>query len=654
MCGFAGYLDTGYELSDRGARFAILEEMTNAIISRGPDDSGFWEEDFGNGLIGLGHRRLAIVDLSPAGHQPMSCTTGRYVLIFNGEIYNHLEIRRRLQIEEGMEVWRGHSDTETLLAGFLAWGVEKTLKISQGMFALALWDKHEKTLTLARDRMGEKPLYYGWQQRGGKACFLFGSEIKALKKHPKFNGDINRSAIAALLQYNCIGGEYSIYDGINKLLPGNILKISINCREPIITPFWVMSKVAEEGVNNVFEKSEDEIASELESLLRSAISQQMLADVPVGAFLSGGIDSSAIVALMQSQSNLPIKTFTIGFNEDGYDEAIHAKKIARHLGTDHTELYVTPKQALDVIPNLPKIFCEPFSDSSQIPTYLVSQLAKKNVTVALSGDAGDELFSGYNRYVFTDKVWGSINMAPIFLRKTISASLLGTSPSTLNRWMKPMQNFLPKSFQMTNWGDKLHKAGRVLNAKNINELYKILTTHWDPTDIVLGYEEYLDKKSDVFCSLNDIQCMMLMDSMIYLPDDILTKVDRAAMGVSLETRVPFLDHRVVEFSWKIPQSMKINNGVGKWILRKILYKYVPESLIDRPKMGFGIPLDMWLRGELRDWAEDLLDESKLRQQGYLNPMPIRKKWNEHLSGTHNWQHHLWDVLMFQAWLMEQK
>ncbi len=655
MCGFAGFLGAqGWRNEAEGV--ALLQRMANTIVSRGPDDAGYWFAPLADSGIGLAHRRLSILDLSPAGHQPMACHTGRFTLAFNGEIYNHLDLRRELQTAGHAPQWRGHSDTETLLAGFVAWGVQATLQRCTGMFAFALWDKTEQVLTLARDRLGEKPLYYGWQGAGDGACFLFGSELKALKSHPAFAAPIDRNALCLLMRHNYINAPHSIYQGIYKLLPGHVLTVSMRQREPVLTQYWSLPEVAERGVAQPLQGNAEQVTDQLEALLKSAVAQQMLADVPLGAFLSGGIDSSTVVALMQAQSDRPVKTFTIGFNEEGYNEAVHAKAVARHLGTEHTELYVTAKQALDVIPKLPQLYCEPFSDSSQIPTFLVSQLARQNVTVALSGDAGDELFCGYSRYTQARDLWGKVSRIPHGLRAPAAAGIRALSPAAWNALLSPVRGLLPSSLRQANMGDKLHKGAALLSAEQVDELYLKLVTHWEPEGLVLkGQEPHTALRGQplALSGLDAVQRMMALDAITYLPGDILTKVDRAAMGVSLETRVPFLDHRVVEFAWRVPQAMKLHDGVGKWILRQVLYRHVPQAMIERPKMGFGVPIGDWLRGPLRAWAEELLDENKLRQQGFLNPAPIRQKWAEHLSGQRNWQHHLWDVLMFQAWLDEQ-
>lgn len=622
----------------------MLGRMGEAIAHRGPDDSGVWlDADAG---IGLSHRRLSILDLSPAGHQPMASASGRYVIAFNGEIYNHLGLRRQLDDP----AWRGHSDTETLLAGFESWGIEQTLQRAVGMFAIALWDRETRTLTLARDRLGEKPLYYGWQ--GG--VFLFGSELKALKQHSAFIGEVDRDALALYLRYGYIPAPYSIYRGIHKLAPGTLLQLHAGDRhllEPM--PFWSMKNVAERGQRETFQGSDLEAVAVLEEKLLDAVRLQQIADVPLGAFLSGGIDSSTIVALMQAQSTCPVRTFTIGFQEAGYNEAEHAKAVARHLGTDHTELYVTSTQAQAVIPRLATLYDEPFADSSQIPTYLVSQMAREHVTVSMSGDAGDELFGGYNRYAWATRIL----QRPMPLRKLLAHGLMALSPRAWNQLYLALIPVLPKSMRFVLPGDKAHKLASILGAESQVAIYRSLVSIWPvPADIVLGSKDpatLLDEPSR-WADVSEFEHrMMYLDAMSYLPDDILAKVDRAAMGVSLETRVPFLDYRVVEFAWQLPLSMKIRGGQGKWILRQVLYKYVPKELIERPKMGFGVPIDAWLRGPLREWAEGLLDESRLRQEGFFNPALIRRKWNEHLSGQRNWQAQLWVILMFQAWLESQ-
>lgn len=645
MCGLAGYFSGQWPADGAQGR---LKTMTDLIVNRGPDSEGHWlDADAG---IALGHRRLAIVDLSPAGHQPMVSASERYVIAFNGEIYNHLGIRAELEGLGQAPVWRGHSDTETLLAGIEAWGVEATLKRFIGMFAIALWDTQKHTLTLARDRLGEKPLYYGWQGSGNERIFLFGSELKALKAHPDFSAEIDRGALCLLLRHNYIPTPYSIYQGIAKLEPGCLLSVSLAQPEPSILKYWDAVEVACAGVAQPFAGTAVEAVDALEVLAKDAVRQQMVADVPLGAFLSGGIDSSTVVALMQAQSSRPVKTFTIGFNEEGYNEAVHAKAVARHLGTEHTELYVSPQQAMEVIPRLPGLYCEPFADSSQIPTFLVSQLAKQHVTVSLSGDAGDELFCGYNRYQITEKLWHKLALVPAPLRALVAKGITALSPTAWDS----LAGIIPGAGRYAALGDKLHKGAGVLASATVDELYLGMVSHLrHPTDWVIGGQEpptHLTGLRPELAGLGSVERMMALDAISYLPDDILVKVDRAGMGVSLESRVPFLDHRVVEFAWSLPLGYKLREGQTKWPLRQVLYRHVPRELIDRPKMGFGVPLHDWLRGPLRGWAEELLDEARLTREGYFHPAPIRKIWAEHLSGRRNWMAQLWNVLMFQAWL----
>jgi len=651
MCGLAGF----WQLHG-GAQDTLLQQvqaMSAQLTHRGPDDSGLWcDESTG---VALAQRRLSILDLSPAGHQPMHSACGRYVIVFNGEIYNHLDLRERLLAEGTAPAWRGHSDTETLLACFVAWGIERTLQASVGMFAFALWDRRQRVLTLARDRLGEKPLYYAWQGD----TLLFGSELKALKAHAVFRADIDRHALALLLRHDCIPAPYSIYRGVFKLRPGHLLHIFADApRDAQPVPYWRYNDAVSAGLGNPLHGTDAEAIDALEAQLSASIGAQMLSDVPLGAFLSGGIDSSTIVALMQARSARPIKTFTMGFGEDGYDEAMHAKAVARHLGTEHTELYVRPEDALAVIPRLPSIYCEPFGDSSQIPTFLISQLTRRQVTVALSGDGGDELFGGYNRYLGARTTWERMQRLPSFARQAGAGALRAMSPAAWNRWFERVKPLLPKRWHLATPGDKAQKLADVLTLSSGHAFFLNLASQWkDPGSIVIGAHEPMTLLTDPAAWPHTdslAQWMMAMDAQTYLPDDILVKVDRAAMANSLETRVPMLDHRVVELAWRIPLHQKIRDGEGKWLLRQVLYRHVPRELIERPKMGFGIPLDSWLRGPLRDWAEALLDENRLRREGYFHPAPIRQKWKEHLSGRHNWQHRLWTVLMFQAWLEESR
>lgn len=628
MCGFSGFILSSplYAEEDLSA----INVMANSLLHRGPDANHIWF-DAGSG-VGLAHVRLSILELSEAGAQPMHSANNRFVISFNGEIYNHLALRTQLDNELGNITWRGRSDTETLLECIAAWGLKRTLQAAVGMFAFALWDTQENELVLARDRLGEKPLYWGW-------CgdvLLFGSELAALKAHPIFNANIDRNSLALLMRYNSIPAPYSIYEGIEKLKSGHIVRIKKGQKRSDVLPepYWSFKDVVEAGIANPFTGDDVQAVNALENLLNQSVAGQVLADVPLGAFLSGGIDSSTIVALMQKQSSSPVQTFAIGFDEPGYNEAVYAKEVAAHLGTSHTELYVSAKDALAVVPKLPHIYSEPFADSSQIPTFLVNQMAKQQVTVALSGDAGDELFGGYTPYQFAPKVWDAISKLPLSIRKAVAGLLSGL----------PMP-------------DKLLKLLNVLPSKDRADFYHILMTHWQqPEQLVLGSKSY----PTVFDTPNqqpNTDCfehwMMAMDASQYMIDDILVKVDRAAMANSLEVRVPMLDHRVVEFAWTLPLSMKICDGKGKWVLREVLYRHVPKHLIERPKKGFSIPLAQWLRGPLKEWAETLLSEKRLRNDGYFNVQMVRQTWHQHLQGKRDHALKLWGVLMFQAWLEVQ-
>jgi len=645
MCGIAGFISKG--LLDPEA---TCRAMARALLHRGPDDSGYRVySDLG---VGLAHRRLSIVDLSPAGHQPMRSAGGRYEIIFNGEIYNHLAIRRQLQGAGHEPAWRGHSDTETLLAAIEAWGVQSALRRCVGMFALGVWDRQRQRLILARDRIGEKPLYYGHSGR----AFLFGSELKALQAHPEFKAEVDRDCLALYLRHSYVPEPYSIFRGICRLPPGTTVEVDVHgqCDEPVA--YWNAAAVTDLVPAGQFTGDDDAAASALDRLLSEAVALQMVADVPLGAFLSGGIDSSLIVALMQKQSSRRIRTFTIGFTEPAYDESRHARAVAQHLGTEHTELLVTPAEAMQVIPRLPAIYDEPFGDSSQIPTFLVAQLARHHVTVALSGDAGDELFGGYTRYAWAKRLWGAMSgQRP--MRKLTARSIRAISPEAWSGLFTYLRPVVPRRWQAAHMGDKLHKFADLIDCSR-EELYRTLVSHWPaPAQVVLGATEPGTPLTELMAesgSRSFEESMMYWDMMTYLPGDILVKVDRAAMAVSLETRVPMLDHRVIEFAWSLPLKMRVRDGEGKWILKKVLSRYVPPSLTDRPKTGFGIPIDNWLRGPLRGWAEELLDESRLRGEGFFDPTPVRQKWHAHVDKGRNWAYWLWDVLMFQAWWHEQK
>ena len=644
MCGIAGFW-TQRKNNKEASREEIVK-MARALAHRGPNDEGFYVDEKAG--IALGHRRLSILDLSPKGHQPMISFSGRYVIVYNGEVYNYKELRK--EIENNFDIkFKSNTDTEVILAGFEVWGLEKTLKRINGMFAFALWDKREKKLFLVRDRVGIKPLYYGIQN----GILFFASELKAIRANRFFRPEIDRNALALFFRHNYIPAPYSIYKNIKRLEPGHYAVIDENLNIKIRC-YWNIEKIVEDSIKNPIDLSEKEAIFELEKLLLDSVKKRMIADVPLGAFLSGGVDSSTVVALMQAQSNIPVKTFTIGFYEDDYNEAKYAKKIAKHLGTDHTELYVTPKEAMNVIPKLADIYDEPFSDSSQIPTFLISQLTKRYVTVSLSGDGGDELFGGYNRYSWASNIWKRMKFLPFVLRSRMAKMVFLFSPQSIDNFFKKIEIILPEKYKQTLYGDKLYKLSEILTSRSPDEIYKKLISHWkSPEELDFNSKEP-ETILDDFLKIKDFipnfkDRMMFFDFLTYLPDDILTKVDRASMAVSLEARVPILDHRVVEFSKKLPLSFKIKNGKSKWILRQVLYKYVPKELIERPKMGFGVPIDSWLRGSLRDWAEDLLDEKKIKRDGFLNPEPIKKLWKEHLNGKRNWQYLLWDVLMFQAW-----
>ena len=650
MCGIAGVLDVEVSRSSEQLH-ACTRQMIDSLTYRGPDDSGVWVDSEAG--IALGHRRLAILDLSPAGAQPMASACGRYVLVFNGEIYNFQDIRNDLGACGAAPEWRGHSDTEVLLAAVRRWGIEAAVQRCVGMFAFALWDRKQRSLHLARDRLGEKPLYYGWFDD----TLLFGSELKALRAHPSWRGEIDRDALALFLRHCYVPAPYSIIRGVSKLSPGTILTIRSDDsaaarRDARPIPYWSARSIVRSGVANPIVQAETEAVDTLEQLLRESVRHQMVADVPVGAFLSGGIDSSVVVALMQAESTRAVKTYTIGFHEQAYDEAGHARAVARHLGTDHTELYVTPAEAMAVIPRLPELYDEPFSDSSQIPTFLICQLARRHVTVSLSGDGGDELFAGYNRYFWGRNIWRTIGWMPNRLRKIAASVCEVASWDRFRALVDAVGRRVPAAVAVRTPIDKLQKLAEVLTVRSPDEMYYRLISHWkEPSTVVRESREppTLLTESNAPDGIDFTQRMMYLDMLTYLPDDILVKVDRAAMGVSLETRVPLLDHRLVEFAWRVPLSMKIRGGQGKWLLRQVLYRYVPRQLVERPKMGFGVPIDHWLRGPLRDWGESLLDEQRLRVEGFFNPKPIREKWGEHVSGHRNWQYYLWDVLMFQAW-----
>jgi asparagine synthase (glutamine-hydrolysing) len=621
--------------------------MCQAIAHRGPDDEGVWT-DPENG-IALGFRRLAIIDVSPAGHQPMTSQSGRYMVVFNGEIYNFAAIRAQLGDDAQ---WRGHSDTEVLLAAIEQWGLEPAIRRCAGMFAIALWDRQEHALHLIRDRLGEKPLYYGVFD----GTLLFGSELKALRVHPAWRGKIDRRSLSLYLRHNYVPAPYSIYESVRKVVPGTIATFRGPVADPDVATYWSALEVAEHGVRDPLNGGDGDSVAQLESLLRRVIGDEMVSDVPLGAFLSGGVDSSALVALMQADSTQPVKTFTIGFQEDAHNEAPHAEAVARHLGTDHTTLYVTPRETMEVIPRLPEIYDEPFADSSQIPTFLVAQLARKDVTVSLSGEGGDELFAGYNRYFWGERLWRQLAPIPQSARALMGRSLRAISPAGWDSAFAAMTPLLPKRFHTATPGGKVHKVAAFMSADSPDALYRGLMTHWrDPAAITSAAEPrtVLTSESGLPSFEGVVNRMRFFDIVTELPDDILVKVDRATMAVSLESRAPFLHPDVVEFAWRIPPSQQVRDGQGKWLLRQVLYKYVPRELIERPKMGFGVPIADWLRGPLREWADALISPDRLRREGYLAPEPIRKAWTEHQSGSADNSHLLWGILMFQAWLETQ-
>jgi asparagine synthase (glutamine-hydrolysing) len=639
MCGIAGFWQS--KPVDEHPH-ELLNRMACTLAHRGPDDSGTYYDSTAG--LGLAFRRLSIIDLSPDGHQPMASASGRYTIIFNGEVYNFEDIRQEL----GPHPWRGHSDTEVMLAAFERWGLDSALKRFVGMFAFALWDRQEKRLHLVRDRLGIKPLYYGFVN----GSFVFGSELKPLQQFPGFEARIDRDVLALYMRHSYVPSPYSIYKDIYKLKPGHVLTLSSAAGEPVVTPYWSATEIARQRLLARNQGSDADVIKELEEKLTDAVRLRMIADVPLGALLSGGIDSTTVVALMQAQSGRPVKTFSIGFHEVAYNEATYAKKIAAHLGTDHTELYVTPQQAIDVIPLLPSAYDEPFADSSQVPTYLVSKLARQHVTVSLSGDGGDELFCGYLRYTRLKTVWSMLDKLPGPVARSLSSFIRLMPPNRLDRFIGLLP-YLGKALQPSP-GRRLHKLADVLAMGGLDTMYLHLLTQWtDPSSLVLESHEP-DVVAEAIRNVSWLpepqEVAMLTDLTNYLPDDILTKVDRASMAVSLEARVPLLDHRVVEFAWGLPMRFKLRDGKQKWILRQILYRHVPPQMVERPKMGFGVPIDQWLRGPLRNWAEELLSPERLKSDGFFDVTAIRAKWEEHRSGARNWEYQLWTVLVFQDWL----
>ena len=634
MCGLAGFFGSAGFSPLAGQR--MVARMSQRLAHRGPDDQGIWLD--GDAGIAFGHRRLSIIDLSDAGHQPMISASGRYVIVLNGEIYNHQEIRNELDSGVSPPHWRGRSDTETLLSAIERWGIPISLTKSVGMFAVALWDREDRVLTLARDRIGEKPLYFGWQ---GKTL-LFGSELKSLRAHPAFQADIDRDALASYMRDGYVAAPYSIYRNIYKLLPGCLIQFSSATAPntlPATEEYWSMADAVAAGVDTMFTGTEDEAAEQLDAHLRAAVALQRVADVPLGAFLSGGTDSTSVVALMQSQSSQPVRTFTIGFAEEKFDEAAHAKAVSAYLGTEHCQLYVTPQDAMDVIPKLPGFYDEPFGDSSAIPTILVSKLARQQVTVALSGDGGDELFAGYGRYRRNEQIWSRMRRIPFRGRNSVSRFLRGCTTQ------RPRSKIA--------W--KVDRLAQYMSARTAEDSYAIQTSlQTDVHSLVLDSNSNLTRvrfASRPVPPQQDLYTMMMYrDAIGYLPDDILVKVDRASMAFGLESRVPMLDHRLVEFAWRLPLHMKVRDGQEKWLLKQVLEKYVPRALTQRPKAGFAVPVGHWIIGPLRDWAEDLLRKDRLDDMGFLNAAVVRERWDQHLLGVSGGADGIWAVLMFQAWL----
>ncbi len=645
MCGIAGFLDESWRKKTNQLE-NLVTRMVDTLRHRGPDDQGLWIDQQPG--IALGHRRLAIIDISQEGHQPMVSGCGRYVIAFNGEVYNFRALRRELEIA-GFR-FRSQSDTEVMLAAISCYGVESAISKFNGMFAFVLWDRRERILYLCRDRLGEKPLYYGFINNS----FVFASELKAFVEFPGFNKGINRQALSFYLRYNCIPAPYSIYKNIKKVLPGELLLLEAETKTLKTSFYWSAPETAKFSNHSAgWKKSLEETVAEAEELLKDAVKIRMESDVPLGVFLSGGIDSSLVTALMQAQSNSAVKTFTIGFGDQRYNEAEDARKVAEYLGTAHTCFYATAEDALKVIPDLPRVYDEPFSDSSQIPTILVSRMAKQYVTVCLSGDGGDEIFAGYNRYIWLEKIWRKIQPLPYGLRKSLANLFSLCSSDRFETFFEKTKFLLPGHLKLRNSGIKFQKFLEVLAALNVESAYLSLTSHWkQPENLVLGLagrKSLGDKSPAVF--LKDLKrLMMYYDMTNYLPNDILVKVDRASMSASLESRAVYLDHRLVEFAWKLPVNMLINKTGSKLILRAILKKYLPVNYWQRPKMGFAVPIDSWLRGPLKNWSDDLLSSDYLKKQGFFDHRIVREKWQEHRNGKKNWQFELWDILMFNSWL----
>lgn len=644
MCGLAGFLTATPSDGDTLAR--AVGRMIAPIAHRGPDDEGVWVA--AESGLALGFRRLAIIDLSEQGHQPMRSATERFTMVFNGEVYNFEDLRREL---EGLGArFRGRSDSEVILAAFEQWGVTASLPRFLGMFAIAVWDARDHVLHLTRDRLGKKPLYV--YARDGLVSF--GSEIKALVPGPAFDRTIDHDALVSYLRYLYVPAPRTIYRHVRKLEPGRVLSIR-DARAPLpdTVPYWSAEEAARRGAADPFTGSDDDAVAEADRLIGDAARRRMVADVPLGAFLSGGLDSSTIVALMQAASSRPVRTFSVGFEAGDYNEAPHAARVARHLGTDHTEITLTPDDARGLVPSLPDFFDEPLADPSQLPTYLICREARRELTVAVSGDGGDEVFGGYNRYAFGARLIGPASRMPAAARRLVSAGISAVRPDGWDRLFQRVGPVLPSSLRHRLPGEKLHKVGALLRADSPAGMYRSLLSAWqDPRALVLTGDEPSGAVERVFSNgapLGLVDRMMLADQLTYLPDDLLAKVDRVSMAVSLEVRVPLLDHRVVEFAWRLPARFKIRDGQTKWLLRQVLHRYVPATLVDRPKMGFSVPIDRWLQGPLRGWAEDLLAPERLRRAGILAPGPVRRAWERFKEGRTARGQGLWAILMFQAW-----
>lgn len=662
MCGCTGFLSAG--APSMGELESAVQGMTATLRHRGPDDAGLWID--GKAGVALGHRRLSILDLSPAGQQPMHSACQRYVITFNGEIYNHQALKNKVQGENRKQTpWRGHSDTETLLEAFAQWGVVETLKRCTGMFALAVWDRQTRMLTLARDRFGEKPLYYGFARGSvggyggrvyGSGPMLFGSELKALMAHPEWRGKLATDVLEGYLRFGCVGGEVSIFQGVAKLPPGSLLQVSADDvlagELPTSVAWWSAERAASDAIQAGRIEDPETAISAVEQALSQSVRRQMLADVPLGAFLSGGIDSSLIVSLMQQHADTPVRTFSVGFDDARYDESPHAEAVAAHLGTEHLTLQATSRMALDLVPQLPELYDEPFADSSQLPTALICRLIREHVSVALSGDAGDELFGGYNRHLWVPRIWHQLKRLPLPTRRALAVTLSAIPSHRYDRLMQLGGRLLPSRLRLRTFGEKLHKLSAVLASPGERALFAGVTAmNHQPAELLAGQgpERAPDALFPALQQFTGVEWMLLMDTLHYMVDDVLVKVDRASMASSLEVRVPFLDPEVFHTAWRIPAEFKLRDGQGKWVLRQLLYRHVPRELIERPKMGFAVPLDAWLRGPLRPWVEDLFSSASLKALPLLDTRQVQLLWQAHLRGQGHHAQQLWTVLQLLAW-----